>query len=208
MTTEKALREALQKVMDYPEIRSYMGSILANYADAALSLPETQGEPVATVTDAPDPAPKSVDEPEQIIGNDGKAFPLTFDAQAWAKAFNETLTVLGHPQHDEGWLIGWFANAIMRGFDEANWRAAHPSQLAQGEEIGEMRITGVHWYGQNPHAFPLGTKFFAAAPAAPTQDGTPLVCLRHGFADSTPPCWQWCGSDRCVPAKPTNGEGA
>lgn len=42
----------------------------------------------------------------------------TFDARTWAKSFNETLVQLGHQPHDEGWLIGWFANAIMCGYDE------------------------------------------------------------------------------------------
>lgn len=43
----------------------------------------------------------------------------TFDARTWAKSFNETLVILGYQPHDEGWLIGWFANAIMMGYDEA-----------------------------------------------------------------------------------------
>ena len=43
----------------------------------------------------------------------------TFDARTWAKSFNETLVKLGYQPHDEGWLIGWFANAIMCGHDHA-----------------------------------------------------------------------------------------
>lgn len=43
----------------------------------------------------------------------------TFDARTWAKSFNETLVKLGYQPHDEGLLIGWFANAIMIGYDEA-----------------------------------------------------------------------------------------
>ena len=46
----------------------------------------------------------------------------TFDAQTWARSFNETLVALGHPPHDEEWLIGWFANAIMCGYDECSRR--------------------------------------------------------------------------------------
>lgn len=174
MTTEKALREALDTLVavvgltafKYEGQRKPLQEAIDN-ARAALSLPETQGEPVAG------------------------------DVEWLHKFINCTPFGADAPAED--------MQRAHRIVDSLY--AAPPSQPAQGEEIGEMRITGVHWYGQNPHAFPLGTKFFAAAPAAPTQDGTPLVCLRHGFADSTPPCWQWCGSDRCVPAKPTNGEG-
>lgn len=36
------------------------------------------------------------------------------DAQKWAKGFNETAVKLGYSEMDEGWLIGWFANAIER----------------------------------------------------------------------------------------------
>jgi deoxycytidylate deaminase len=60
------------------------------------------------------------------------AFTQSFDAREWAKAFNRTLVQLGYQPHDEGWLIGWFANAIMRGYDEYPKR--HPSgadELAQ-----------------------------------------------------------------------------
>jgi hypothetical protein len=48
----------------------------------------------------------------------------SFDAQDWAEAFNETAMRLGYSHMDEGWLIGWFANALMRGFDEGIRQAA------------------------------------------------------------------------------------
>lgn len=47
----------------------------------------------------------------------------TFDARTWAKSFNETLVALGYHPHDEGWLICWFANSIMCGYDEASRHA-------------------------------------------------------------------------------------
>jgi hypothetical protein len=41
-------------------------------------------------------------------------WPLpSFDAMDWAKAFCKR-----YPQMDEGLMLGWFANALMRGFDE------------------------------------------------------------------------------------------
>ena len=42
-------------------------------------------------------------------------WPLpSFDARDWAAAFCKE-----HPDIDEGTMIAWFANALMRGFDEA-----------------------------------------------------------------------------------------
>jgi hypothetical protein len=39
------------------------------------------------------------------------------DAAKWAKAFRETALRLGYSDMDEGWLIGWFANAIEHSWD-------------------------------------------------------------------------------------------
>ena len=39
-----------------------------------------------------------------------------------------------------------------------------PQQPAPSVLIGEMRRNGVVWFNQNPHAWPLGTTYFAAAP--------------------------------------------
>jgi len=41
----------------------------------------------------------------------------TADAHEWAKAFNVTAQKLGYGEMDEGWLIGWFANAMMAQHD-------------------------------------------------------------------------------------------
>lgn len=34
------------------------------------------------------------------------------DAAKWAEQFRKTAIKLGYSDMDEGWLIGWFANAI------------------------------------------------------------------------------------------------
>lgn len=62
-----------------------------------------------------------------------------FSAQVWAKEFNKTLVKLGHPPHDEGFLISWFANAIMAGYDHAN-RMAPPAKPACDCEIQPCEI--------------------------------------------------------------------
>jgi hypothetical protein len=45
-------------------------------------------------------------------------WPLpSFDARDWAEAFCKL-----NPQMDEGTMLAWFANALMRGFDEGKSR--------------------------------------------------------------------------------------
>jgi hypothetical protein len=39
------------------------------------------------------------------------------DASKWASEFRKTAIALGYSDMDEGWLIGWFANAIMNTHD-------------------------------------------------------------------------------------------
>lgn len=48
---------------------------------------------------------------------------LADDASKWAAAFNQTAVKLGYAEMDEGWLIGWFANAIEGAHDHRQRRA-------------------------------------------------------------------------------------
>lgn len=46
--------------------------------------------------------------------NERPDWPLpSFDARDWAEAFCKL-----NPQMDEGLMISWFANALMRGYDQ------------------------------------------------------------------------------------------
>jgi len=45
----------------------------------------------------------------------------TMDAQIWAKEFMHTFGADRRNEIDEGLMIGWFANAIMTGYDHAHW---------------------------------------------------------------------------------------
>ena len=51
-------------------------------------------------------------------------WPLpSFDARDWAESFCKIATALGYKDTlgapiDEGWMTTWFANALMRGYDE------------------------------------------------------------------------------------------
>jgi len=46
------------------------------------------------------------------------SFAQSFDAAVWAKAFVAHVKANPEIATDEGTMIGWFANAIMRGYDE------------------------------------------------------------------------------------------
>lgn len=51
---------------------------------------------------------------------DDPNWPLpSFDARDWAEAFCKIAADKGHPGIDCDWMVGWFANALMRGYDEA-----------------------------------------------------------------------------------------
>lgn len=46
------------------------------------------------------------------------SFCESFDATVWVKAWLETIAAHPDVPTDEGTMIGWFANALMRGYDE------------------------------------------------------------------------------------------
>ena len=80
-----------------------------------------------------DPAAPQVPEPDGMLAyamaiqnpsRDDPTWPLpSFDARDWAEAFCATAKKQGH-DIDEDWMVTWFANALMRGYDEARMRQA------------------------------------------------------------------------------------
>lgn len=44
-----------------------------------------------------------------------------------------------------------------------------PVPAKSPEPIGEFRKDGVIWFGKNPHAHPVGTKFYAELPLPPEE---------------------------------------
>ena len=57
---------------------------------------------------------RATESVEVLVGN--------MDARVWAREFSEIAkNVTWEPGTDdfEGWMIGWFANAIMTGYDRA-----------------------------------------------------------------------------------------
>lgn len=62
-------------------------------------------------------------------------WPLpSFDARDWAESFCKIAKGKGL-EIDQGWMVSWFANALMRGFDEANSRRAVQDEVRAAESI-------------------------------------------------------------------------
>ena len=57
----------------------------------------------------------------------------SFDATVWAKKFVEAVELNPSIATDEGCMIGWFANAIMRGYDHAINKYTPTAQKALAE---------------------------------------------------------------------------
>ena len=65
----------------------------------------------------------------------------TMDAKVWADEFMETKARLGEKEFDHAMMLGWFANAIMAGFDEANRRAQRALD-AEREKVKRLSTCG------------------------------------------------------------------
>lgn len=47
---------------------------------------------------------------------------LGIDGARWASEFQKVASRLGYAKMDDGWILSWFCNAIMAGYDEARRR--------------------------------------------------------------------------------------
>ena len=57
-------------------------------------------------------------EVEVDVKKTEKKVPASFDAWDWANEFNDVLVSHNEQPIDPGFIMGWFANALMRGYDE------------------------------------------------------------------------------------------
>ena len=60
-----------------------------------------------------------------VDGVMNQQWPHTIDAKVWVKEWAKTVMQNPSIPFDEGAMIGWFANAIMAGYDTAMYRANH-----------------------------------------------------------------------------------
>lgn len=58
------------------------------------------------------------------------------DGAAWAAAFCQTCEKLGIQGIDEGWMTGWFANAIEASWDKRTHRAQPPTKPVYESGLG------------------------------------------------------------------------
>jgi hypothetical protein len=85
------------------------------------------------ITPPPSPVPVIPTEEQRLAANaitdeNGKRWDRTMDAVLWAKAF-----CILYPNNDEANMLGWFANAIMSGWDHHAWLPAHALPVPQQE---------------------------------------------------------------------------
>ena len=66
---------------------------------------------------------------------------LGADARKWAVAFGQMAVKLGYSEMDEGWLIGWFANAIEHSYDVRTGTGPVVLPDGSGVFVGVVRET-------------------------------------------------------------------
>lgn len=96
-----------------------------------------------------------VEKPQQATGERVSKLPESFDAADWAKEFTAICATKGIVI-DEGWMITWFSNAIMVGYDEA----------------GRRNYTREHVVAQQPTDGALREKLHQAIGDCCFKDGT------------------------------------
>lgn len=72
---------------------------------------------------------------------------LTIDAKLWADEFMATKQRLGDAEFDHAMMLGWFANAIMQGYDEGQRRAKADTQ-ATVEALQRERDEAIREHGK------------------------------------------------------------
>ena len=68
---------------------------------------------------------------DTLLGDDGLRFPQTMDARVWAREFIAVAQRVPFIASDEGCMTGWFANAIMAGWDERCRREERKSDASR-----------------------------------------------------------------------------
>ncbi len=71
---------------------------------------------------------------QSAINVEKQVWPHTANAEEWAKQWKEHLSINPEIANDEGCMVGWFANAIMAGFNTACSRWRHIAYAKLGEE--------------------------------------------------------------------------
>jgi hypothetical protein len=95
---------------------------------------------------AANPLPEELARPEEESGPDILA-RLGDDASKWAAEFRKMAIKLGYSDMDEGWLIGWFANAIEH---SSSIRTMHAKELARPVTEEDVEQAALRSIGLDP----------------------------------------------------------
>jgi hypothetical protein len=60
------------------------------------------------------------------------------DAMKWSVAFCQMARKLGHHGIDEGWMVGWFANAIEHSSDVRRWQREALARMTPGPAVSSL----------------------------------------------------------------------
>ena len=127
---ESALIEADMQLA-YLDARQPSGTtpVIRNRISAALA---------ASRAAATEPQPVAVKQDAAESESAGKLLErLGMDGAKWAAEFRATALRLGCSDMDEGWLIGWFCNAIMAGYDRRENTAQQAAQVPEVKALIE-----------------------------------------------------------------------
>jgi hypothetical protein len=79
------------------------------------------------------------------IGVAEQTWPHTIDAGAWADQWLKiTANKPREAFNDRGWILGWFANAIMAGYDTANFRMVQTA-VERDKLRAALREEAIRW---------------------------------------------------------------
>ena len=100
------------------------------------------------ISASPAPEGGAVDGPEDDELPGAFLARVGMDGALWADGFRKMALKLGYSDMDEGWLIGWFCNAVMAGYDHAQRRfdpalATREEAPAKAGEVDEDWIRGL-----------------------------------------------------------------
>ena len=120
---------------DYPDDDGWVAS--GDNGDSAVTFKHLRDLQAALSPEAParDTLPEDDELPGDFLARVG------MDGALWATEFRKMALKLGHSDMDEGWLIGWFCNAVMAGYDHAQRRydpaltPRHEAPASEGEAV-------------------------------------------------------------------------
>jgi hypothetical protein len=103
---------------------------------------------------------------------------LGVDGKRWASEFRATALRLGYSDMDEGWLLGWYANALVAGSDEGERRreAEHDMEIARLREA-------LVWYEEQARLvqryLPIQARGYAGRRALVDDGGARALAALH-----------------------------